>query len=171
MSSLNSVASLSNKVLISLWLIIFLNPISHAFLWFYGAFGGNDGVILTVNGEQDYFSNEGYIYGYFISNITMVAATLITWQLIKLFKLYKDGFVFTNKNADQYTKISYCILIYVLFRFIESMVFSWFYSPNGFTFSIEDIDVALIVMSVIVRLVAKVMHEANELYEEQSMTI
>jgi len=100
-----------------------------------------------------------------------VAATLITWQLIKLFKLYKDGFVFTKKNADQYTKISYCILIYVLFRFIESMVFSWFYSPNGFTFSIEDIDVALIVMSVIVRLVAKVMHEANELYEEQSMTI
>lgn len=51
------------------------------------------------------------------------------------------------------------------------MVFSGFYSPNGFTFSIEDIDVALIVMSVIVRLVAKVMHEANELYEEQSMTI
>ena len=171
MQNSSSVASLSNKVLMVLWFILFFNPLSNAFLWFLGASGDSDSFKLTVNGEEGFFNGSEQITSYLISNITILGMTLITWQLIKLFKLYKDGQVFTERNVKQYINISKCIILYVVFRALESFLFSLLYMPDGFVFGIEDFDVALIVTGVIVRLIAKVMHEAKGLYDEQSMTI
>jgi len=179
MSKLNSVTSLSNKVLMVLWFVIFANPITHAFFWFSGTLYPSENIIFEIDDPSNSLTlalDTGTSWaGYLTSNITILVTTLITWQLIKLFRLYSQGCIFTERNTQQYRKVANLLVFYVLSRFVEGLLLSWVFSTGNDDFYvsviIEDIDIALLLTSLMINIIAKVMHEAKELQEEQSMTI
>lgn len=177
MSNMNSIKKLSNGVLIILWAGLILNPISFAVLWFSSVQGsGNSSITFDLPFYAELPMSPGQaITGYLIANITIIVAMLMTWQLIKLFRLYRAGQVFTDLNIFCYQKIANLMIVYVVVGYAEDVLFSaaLSYGNEDITFGItaSDSDITLLISGIIIRVIAKVMIEAKALQDEQALTI
>ncbi|PMP00353.1 hypothetical protein BCS89_23580 [Vibrio splendidus] len=174
---MNSIRTLSNRILILLWGVLFLNPISFAVLWFSNVFNSSS-EFFFFDAPFDIELPLGIgqaLSGYLISNITVIVAALITWQLIKLFNLYRIGKVFTSSNIMCYQKIANMMILYVVIGYLEEFLLGFALTYGGseisFGVSAADSDIALLTTGIIVRVIAKVMAEAKILQDDQSLTI
>ncbi|MGF1727018.1 DUF2975 domain-containing protein [Photobacterium nomapromontoriensis] len=177
MDNLQSIRTLSNRLLIGLWAVLIINPIFTATMWFSS--------VYTPNNEFFYsdfsfpvelpLSTGHAIVGYLVINLTVIVASLITWQLIKLFQLYSQGEIFTLNNINHYRAIGNLMILYVLVGCLDGLLLgpalTYGQEEMSFCFDIADSDIALLVSGAIIRLIAKVMTEAKGLYDEQSLTI
>ena len=120
-------------------------------------------------------SGDKAIMGYFVINLTVIVASLITWQLIKLFQRYSRGEIFTLNNIHHYRTIGNLIIVYVIVGCLDGLllgpVLTYSHEDLSFSFGIEDNDIALLISGVIIRLITQVMIQAKELNDEQSLTI
>jgi hypothetical protein len=177
MSNINSIRRLSNKVLIILWIGLFLNPLVFTILWFYSAFNSRDEHFfndLFLDNELP-LSIAQAISGYLVLNITIFISMLIIWQLIKLFRLYREGDVFTAGNISCYKNTANLMILYVVMGYLEEImlgvVLSYGQDDAAFGVSASDSDLTLLISGIIIRVIAKVMVEAKNLQDEQSLTI
>lgn len=177
MNNLQSIRTLSNRLLTVLWAVLIINPIFTLIMWFGGVYIPNNEFIysefsfpieLPLSAEQS-------IMGYLVINLTVIVASLITWQLIKLFQRYSQGEIFTLNNIHHYKTIGNLAIIYVFVDFLEGLLLgpalTYGQQEMSFAFDIADSDITLLISGIIIRLIAQVMIEAKELHDEQSLTI
>ncbi|MGR2769662.1 DUF2975 domain-containing protein [Photobacterium ganghwense] len=171
MNKLNDIKSISTKMLIILWVMIILNPVFHILLWLFGTFTPNEEFCTTLLVD----SSNPSIPVLIISSLSLSVSTLIIWETIKLFKLYSIGEMFTIKNVERYKNLANYLIMYVFVSYFESILISVYlsYTIDDTTISVtfEGIDIALLVVGVIIKIIAKVMSKATEIHEEQLFTI
>ncbi len=177
MDNLQSIRTLSNRLLVVLWTILFINPIFTMIMWF--------GSVYIPNNEFFYselpfpielpLSTGNAIMGYLVVNLTVIVASLITWQLIQLFQRYSQGAIFTLNNIYHYRSIGNLVIIYVLVGCLDGLLLgpalTYGHQDMSFSFGIADSDIGLLISGIIIRLIAQVMIEAKELHDERSLTI
>lgn len=98
-------------------------------------------------------------------------------QLIKLFKNYERGEVFTNDNVQRYKKLAYSLFAWVIagicYDALISLVLSFNNPPGQRVISInfEGPDFVALVAGAVVLTIAYVMQEAHKLSDENKFTI
>ena len=117
------------------------------------------------------------IFGCLISMIPNGIVMLVLYNLIRLFKLYEKGEIFSLSNVRLLRNIGYTVLIGQLLNPIYDALISlnltW-NNPHGQRFASVTFDgsnVGLIMTGVLVILISWIMIEACKLREEQQLTI
>ncbi|CDT52037.1 DUF2975 domain-containing protein [Vibrio coralliirubri] len=177
MNNLQNIRILSNRLIIVLWAVLIINPIFTLIMWFGSVYMPNNELIYSeLSFPIELPLSAGHaIMGYLVINLTVIVASLITWQLIKLFQRYSKGEIFGINNIHHYKAIGNLVILYVLVGCLDGLLLgpalTYGQQDMSFTFDIADSDVALLISGIIIRLIAQVMTEAKELHDEQSLTI
>lgn len=112
-----------------------------------------------------------------VSLLPMLANLFIWYFLIKLFNAYRQGQIFTGRNARLIRNIGLTQLIWQLmsipYQILITFVMTAMQPPGHHVigFAVTQHDVADIVSAVIIILVAWVMQRAAELQQDQILTI
>ncbi|OLQ87974.1 hypothetical protein BIY22_07290 [Vibrio panuliri] len=177
MNNLDGIRTLSQRLLICLWVALIINPIFNAFLWLNTAFSDGSGdFVAQFNHDIPLpLTTTSAILGFAVSNITVLIASLMLWQLIQLFRLYRDGMIFTLENVKCFKQTANLLILFVLASIFDGLLMgpalTFQAEEMSFFFDVSDGDLMLLVTAVIIRLIAKVMSEAKGLHEEQALTI
>lgn len=177
MNNIDGIRSLSQRLLVCLWLVLILNPLFNAFIWFNTVLSDGNGEFITQLPFDAQFPLEtsSIILGFLVTNITVLIVSLMLWQLIKLFRLYRSGLIFTLANVACYKNIANYLILFVVAGILDGLLLGpalTFQNEDiDFYFDISDGDIMLLVTAIIIRLIAKVMSEAKGLLEEQALTI
>ena len=176
MSNTKSITKLSNTLLKILMAALILTPLLDAFCWFYGTITPNQYISFDFPFPISLpFSLTKSLLGFPVILITSAIYMAIIWQLIKLFRLYKIGDVFTQANVSCFKKISNLIIIYPFADIISTtllgVVLSIGQDDLNCGISIEDSHVSLLVIGIMLRVVSHVMILANEMKEDQELTV
>ena len=152
---------------------------------------------LTAQTPFDFLSNTGVVQLSFkidsltqlpLSNITRLLATIASLLisgivlyalsiLIRLFRNYENGEIFSSENAVCYQKIGYCLFYWVVGGIIYGGVISVilsFNNPPGeriLRLSFVGMDFLTIVLGFLVLIIAWVMKEGHKIADENSHTI
>ncbi|OLQ95204.1 hypothetical protein BIY21_07095 [Vibrio ponticus] len=177
MNNLDGIRTLSQRLLICLWMVLIINPLFNAFLWFNTAFSDGSGdFIMPLAHDIDLPMTTGSaLVGFLVTNLAVIVSSLMIWQLIKLFRLYREGQIFTVDNVTCYKQLGNYLILFVVVSIFDGLLMgpalSFQQEEMDFYFEISDGDLMLLGTAVIIRLIAKVMSEAKGLHEEQALTI
>lgn len=107
-----------------------------------------------------------------ISLTPWLVSLAILYCLVKLFKLYEHGCIFNEKNTHYLSRISQLLLLRIILEPIYdafiTLVLTW-NNPTGkhiISVAIGSTEFGLIVLSVMILIIAKIMHEATLLSDE-----
>jgi hypothetical protein len=162
--------------------LFYLAPI--AVVWFW----------LSVHTSFDIFSNVGVGAQFFTWKVTLNGTTRFLaiivsivpmsismyamHQLVKIFRHYEQGDVFSVENANRYQKLAYALFAWVIGGLFYSMVMSFVmtFQNTGFkqkvvAVSFGSYDLMALITGGIVLLIAWVMKEAQKISEDQSLTV
>lgn len=177
MNNIEGIRSLSQRLLVCLWLVLILNPLFNAFIWFNTALSDGNGEFVTQLPfeHQLPLDTSATILGFLVTNITVLITSLMIWQLVKLFRLYHSGLIFTIENVACYKQMANYLILFVFACILDGLLLgpalTFQNEEMSFYFDISDGDIMLLVTAIIIRLIAKVMREAKGLYDEQTLTI
>jgi hypothetical protein len=117
------------------------------------------------------------LFGFAVSAIPMAIELYILYSLIKLFKLYEKGEIFTSLNVNHIRHIGYALLISQIlnpiYEFLMGVALT-LHNPPGKGFAAIGFDltnIGIILIALITLLISWVMAEACKLREEQQLTI
>lgn len=119
------------------------------------------------------------IYGFLVTAMPVVIIEFILYFLIKLFKLYAQGEIFTIQNVSYIKKTGIALLIMQIVRPISegivSALVTWG-NPIGSgtrksVITITGIDLTLLLTAFLIILISWIMTEGCRLREEQQLTI
>ena len=112
--------------------------------------------------------------------VTLIPCSIILYglnQLIKLFKNYEKGHVFTIDNVQSYKNLAYSLFAWVIAGFfydaLISLVLS-FNNPPGhrlIAISFESPEFVALITGAILLIISYVMQEAHKLSDENKFTI
>ncbi|HVV69114.1 MAG TPA: DUF2975 domain-containing protein [Gammaproteobacteria bacterium] len=160
-------------------------PIVHILAWI------NAPMPIDVSGKFGFFINvipkgteilhplsvSTRIYSGLVSAIPMLLLELIVYFLIRLFKLYEQGQIFSLQNVKYIKKTGYALLIFQIVRplsdgFLTALL-TW---GNGHghryaTITVSGTDLSMVLTAFIIILVSWIMTEGCRLREEQQLTI
>lgn len=117
------------------------------------------------------------LLGFIIDLIPTIVGLLALYFLIKLFRLYEQGEIFSLTNVRYIRNVGYGLLIYQLLmpiqQFLLGFVLTW-YNPPGFRYAVMAINgtnIGIILTALIIILISWIMAEGCKLREEQQLTI
>lgn len=117
------------------------------------------------------------ILGFAICMIPTGIELLVLYYLIRLFKQYEEGEIFSSTNVNYIRSAGYSLLIgqmiNPLYDGLISTVLSW-NNPHGHrmaVFTVDGTNVGIILTALLVILISWIMAEAYKLREEQQLTI
>lgn len=117
------------------------------------------------------------IYGFLISLIPITMHLIIMYFLIKLFKLYEQGEIFSSKNVKYIRSIAYAMLIgqalNPIYEGLLSLALTWG-NPPGHRVAIVSLDganIAVIIIAMLIILISWIMAEGYKLHEDQTYTV
>ena len=123
-------------------------------------------------------SNTDKLLGFCINTIPLAVELFIFYSLIKLFKLYEKGEIFSIRNVHYIRNIGYVLLIkQVIVGAIYEFLMGWALTrsnPPGQRFASVTFghsDVGIIFAALLIVLISWIMAEGCKLYEEQQLTI
>lgn len=117
------------------------------------------------------------LYGFLVSSLPLLAIEFILYCLIRLFRLYEQGEIFTLANVNYIRKIGYALLLLQIIRPIAegfvTLIVSWGNPPGHRIASINltSLDLSLIITAFLIILISWIMSEGCRLREEQQLTI
>jgi hypothetical protein len=117
------------------------------------------------------------LWGFLIGLLPTVIEMMILYFLIKLFKLYEQGKIFTLSNVEYLKKIGICMLINQGASFIYEALISFaltLHNPAGHhaaSVSFGTYDIYNIVTAIMVIVISWIMAEGCKLNEEQQLTV
>lgn len=115
--------------------------------------------------------------GFLINMIPASVAMYAAYQLIKLFKNYEQGSVFSLENAKHYQKLGYALIIFVFFRIVSEVAIGKMLQITahpthlGFSFGFYPSDLTAIIAGAIIVLISWVMREAFQLSQDHAEII
>jgi hypothetical protein len=113
---------------------------------------------------------------FIVSLIPMSIDITALLTLVKLFKLYENGKIFTIANVKCFRRLGYILIIWAFASVLYDMIISgilthipikWFF----FGISLRSADLTTLIIGGIVLLISWVMNEGCKLEEEQALTI
>lgn len=117
------------------------------------------------------------IYGFIISLIPIAIAEIILYFLIKLFKLYEQGEIFSLQNVNYIRNIGYTLLIGQIldpiYQALLSGVLTW-HNGSGqrfVTITLDGTDAGIVLVVLLTILISWIMAEGCKLREEQKYTV
>ncbi|MEZ8107476.1 DUF2975 domain-containing protein [Vibrio splendidus] len=182
---MSNIQKQSRRVRMLLQSLFVLTPIMVCYFW------------LTVETPYDFISSTGIFYlTYDIGNYTMLPLTMATrivaaftsllmssilmyalMVLIRLFRNYERGEIFSLENAMSYQKLGYSLFYWVLgsviYGSLMSVILS-FNNPPGeriFEISFVGMDLLTLILGIIILIISWVMKEGYILADEHSQTI
>lgn len=117
------------------------------------------------------------IYGLLISAIPIVLAEAMIYFLIRLFRLYQNGEIFSLNNVRYIKKTGIMLLILQLVKPICDGLLSAFLTlgnPHGHRYAkitISGTDISMLLTALLIILISWIMAEGCRLREEQQLTI
>lgn len=134
--------------------------------------GVNDKAILHT------LSTNEKIIGCLVSGIPTMLEMFILYCLIKLFKLYEKGRIFSIKHVKYIRNIGYALLAQQLlmepiYQFVMGVVLTMHNPPQHrfASISFDQTNIAILLTSLLVILISWIMAEGYKLREEQQLTI
>ncbi|MEZ8648730.1 DUF2975 domain-containing protein [Vibrio splendidus] len=182
---MSNIQKQSRRVRMLLQSLFVLTPIMVCYFW------------LTVETPYDFISSTGIFYlTYDIGNYTMLPLTMTTrivaaftsllmssilmyalMVLIRLFRNYERGEIFSLENAMSYQKLGYSLFYWVLgsviYGSLMSVILS-FNNPPGeriFEISFVGMDFLTLILGIIILIISWVMKEGYIMADEHSQTI
>ncbi|MEZ8573404.1 DUF2975 domain-containing protein [Vibrio splendidus] len=182
---MSNIQKQSRRVRMLLQSLFVLTPIMVCYFW------------LTVETPYDFISSTGIFYlTYDIGNYTILPLTMATrivaaftsllmssilmyalMVLIRLFRNYERGEIFSLENAMSYQKLGYSLFYWVLgsviYGSLMSVILS-FNNPPGeriFEISFVGMDFLTLILGIIILIISWVMKEGYILADEHSQTI
>ena len=175
----------SRRVRMLLQSFLVLTPIMVCYFW------------LTVETPYDFISATGIFYlTYDIGSYTMLPLNMTTRMiaaftslamssiliyalvvLIRLFRNYERGEIFSLENALSYQKLGYSLFYWVFGSVIYGSLMSVILSFNNppceriFAISFEGMDFLTLILGIIILIISWVMKEGYILADEHSQTI
>lgn len=117
------------------------------------------------------------ILGCLVSAIPMIVNMFILFMLIKLFRLYEKGEIFTVNNVKYLRNIGYALLIGQLidpaYQFVMGIVLTLHNPPHHrfASITLDQTNIGIVFTALLVILISWIMLEAYKLREEQQLTI
>ncbi|OMH33906.1 DUF2975 domain-containing protein [Motiliproteus sp. MSK22-1] len=182
---MSNIQKQSRRVRLFLQLLFFVIPAGVVYFW------------LTAQTEFDLLTKAGVIQLSFnIDSLTqlnlsyttrllaafasLLVASIVLYALsilIRLFRNYENGNIFTQENARYYQKLGYCLFYWVaggvIYGGAISVILS-FNNPPGeriLSLGFAGIDFLTIVLGFLVLIISWVMKEAYQIADENSQTI
>ncbi|MGR5145899.1 DUF2975 domain-containing protein [Photobacterium alginatilyticum] len=177
MSVQNAIQTLSQRLLILLWIILLFTPLSITFIWFYGTLVDSaGGVSLEFSYDVSLPLTVGKsLMGYPFALLPSLVYMAIIWQLICLFRLYQLGDVFTQANVSCFRRIANLMIatpvISVLSNMMLGAVLSIGQESFNIGFTIDDSDLTILLIGLTVRAISHVMTLAKDIKEENELTV
>lgn len=98
--------------------------------------------------------------------VRFLPGLMILWYLHRLFSLYANGWIFSNRHTLQIQRISYVVLMYSVIRFItHPAMYAIGLAPDIIKYDIQQLDAS--VLGLILLAVAHVMAIGNRIQQEQ----
>jgi hypothetical protein len=117
------------------------------------------------------------LLGFLISSIPLAVELFIVFFLIKLFKRYEQGEIFSFENVKTIRNIGYTLLVSQLlnpiYEGLMSLLLTW-HNPPGHRIAVVSFgtpNLVTIITALLVILISWIMAEAFKLQEEQIYTI
>lgn len=183
---MNKIKKVSTSFRILFQLAFIILPIISILVWVFAPtlFHYND---LNNNVSLDFIPRSVQIlhplsptlrwFGFLISLIPLIVSELLLLFLIKLFRLYEKGEIFSINNVKYIKNIGYILLLGQLvnpiYEGLISLVLTW-NNPHGqryISISFNGINVAIILVAILTILVSWIMAEGYKLHEEQKLIV
>ena len=117
------------------------------------------------------------LLAFIVDMVPTIVELLIVYFLIKLFRLYEQGEIFSLKNVRYIRNVGYGLLIYQLLmpirQFLLGFILTW-HNPPGLRYAVVAINgtnVGIVLTALIIILISWIMAEGYKLREEQQLTI
>lgn len=115
--------------------------------------------------------------GFLVSMIPTGIMMAVMWYLMRLFRLYAKGVIFTLRNVAYIRKIGYALLIGQLvspiYEAMMGLVLTYG-NPVGqrcFTATLDQTNIAVVLIALLIVLISWIMAEGCKLQEDQQLTI
>lgn len=122
-------------------------------------------------------TNQDRLLGFLCGMIPVLVELYILYALIKLFKLYEKGEIFTLNNVRYIRRIGYGLLltqmINPVYEALMGVILTW-NNPPGYRIvkvTLDQTNIGIIFAALIVILISWIMAEGCKLHEEQQLTI
>jgi hypothetical protein len=158
-------------------------PLVHIISWIYApqVIGENIGFAMRVLPEEVkilyQLGASTKFFGFLIDMIPIVIIEFMLYFLIRLFRLYEQGEIFSLINVNYIKKIGYILFIFQLLSPITNGlltgVLTW-HNPPGHRYiaiSLSGINIAMLLTASLIILISWIMSEGCRLREEQQLTI
>jgi hypothetical protein len=179
---MEKIKSMSKKCRIVFQLMLVLVIVATPMFW------------LTVDTNIDIFSSVGMssIYSSYINSpmlistrifaiiVSLIPISIVSYALIaliKLFKFYEKGNIFSVETVSQYKKLGKALLFWFFGVMIYDALISLVLTMNNsvghrvISITIGGIDILAIVAGTVVLIISSVMQQAQEIADENSLTI
>jgi len=173
----NAIQKLSKKLLILLWAILITAPLYDSFMWIYGTMA-ESGDVISVSFAYPVnlpLTPAKMLMGYPFAILPTVIYMAMIWQLIRLFRLYRAGNVFTLNNVSCLKKTANLMIASPFIGAISDLLLGAVLSigeeelNTGLYFS--DSELTIFVIGLMVRAISHVMALAKDMKEEHELTI
>lgn len=116
-------------------------------------------------------------FGCLASTIPMMVEMFVLYSLIKLFRMYENGEIFSIKHVRYIRNIGYALLIGQLiepfYQFVMGLILTLNNPPHhrfaAITF--DQTNMGILLTALLVILISWIMAEGSKLHEEQQLTI
>lgn len=160
-------------------------PVIHGLLWFYAPIPKYDfmqlGFVVDLIPKGIHLltplSPLTRLYSFLVDLVPLIILEFLFYSLIRLFKLYERGEIFSALNVVCIKNIGVSLLVLQIVQVIcnglLSMILTW-NNPPGFkviTVTLSGFNVGMMLMALLIILVSWVMMEGCRLRNEQQLTI
>ena len=156
-------------------------PLVLALYWIFAPqhFPYNFSINFIPNGTEILHPITGAdsLWGFLIGLLPTIIEMIIIYFLIKLFKLYEQGEIFTLSNVEYLKKIGICMLINQGIGFIYDALITFvltMHNPPGHrvaSFTFSNHDACNVVTAIMIIVISWVMAEGCKLKEELKYTV
>lgn len=167
------------------WLFLiglFVTPVCYIISWVCRPetlqFGGASFFFGFLHDQRfDFATMPAYVraMGLGISLIPMTISMLVLWHFVKLFRMYKQGLIFSAVHVNYIRRIGIILLIGELLDPLYQMFMSFLLSIPKAHYSISinfgSSNFHTIIMASLIILIAWIMGEAYKLQQDQQLTI
>lgn len=117
------------------------------------------------------------LYGFLIGTVPTIAAMLLFFFLIRLFKLYEQSEIFSLSSVRNIRNIGIMTLVSQVIEFIYEPVLGiilTIHNPPGHrlaSITVDNYNIHYLITAIVIILVSWVMNEAAKLQEEQKLIV
>ncbi len=183
---MNKIKNVSLFFKVVFQIIFFLLPILFVMSWYYAPQELNllIGIIrinaIPISYQNDVLhelSQSERIFGGLVGVIPLIIQMLVLYFLIKLFKLYEKGEIFSLRHVKYIRNIGYTLfagqLIEPFYQGIMGVILTLHNPPHHrfVTITLDQTNIGMLLTALLVILISWIMAEGYKLREEQQFTI